>query len=105
MAFIKTSALWEACCCCRSRGPENIRSMHGGPSARHDLRAFAATLGGSRSPAILVLFADGLKIGLAVRIERILVARLPGSFEFGRGDVPVRPAFPADRTQVLAELF
>src|ERR1700688_1980134 len=54
---------------------------------------------------LLILFTESLKIGLAVRIERLLAALLPGRFKFGRCDVPVRSAFAADSTQVLAELF
>ena len=54
---------------------------------------------------LLALFAESLSISLAVRIEELLAALLPRSFEFGRCDVPVRPAFPADGTQVLAEFF
>jgi hypothetical protein len=37
--------------------------------------------------------------------RRLLTALLPRRFEFGRGDVPVRPAFPGNATQVLAEIF
>jgi hypothetical protein len=54
---------------------------------------------------LLTLFAETLKIGFAVRIERLLVALLPCSSKFGRRDVPVWSAFPADSTQVLAKLF
>src|ERR1700761_472392 len=54
---------------------------------------------------LLILFAESLKIGFAVWIERFLAALLPGRFKFGRCDVPVRPAFPADSTQIQAELF
>jgi hypothetical protein len=38
-------------------------------------------------------------------MERLLVTRLPGSFEFGFCDVPVRPALSADGAQILAQLF
>ena len=41
----------------------------------------------------------------AVRIEEFLAALLPRRFEFGRCDVPVRPAFLGNRAQVLAEFF
>jgi hypothetical protein len=54
---------------------------------------------------LLALFGQSLGIGLAVWIEQVLAALLPRGFKFGRGDVPVRSAFPADGTQVLAELF
>ena len=54
---------------------------------------------------ILALFAESLSKGLAVWIEQLLAALLPGRFEFGRGDVPVRPAFAADGTQVLSEIL
>src|SRR5258708_4552433 len=54
---------------------------------------------------VLILFTEGLDVRLAVRIEEFLAALLPRRFEFGRRDVPVRPAFLEDRTQVLAEFF
>ena len=54
---------------------------------------------------LLFLFAESLKIGFAIRIEEILAALLPRCFEFGRCDVPVRPAFFGNHTEVLAELF
>src|SRR6266436_5001312 len=54
---------------------------------------------------LLILFTEGLDVRLAVRIEEFLAAQLPRRFEFGRRDVPVRPAFLEDRTQVLAEFF
>ena len=54
---------------------------------------------------LLILFTEGLDVRLAVRIEEFLAALLPRRFEFGRRDVPVRPAFLEDRTQVLAEFF
>ena len=38
MAFTKTSALWEASCCCTLPVPENIRSMHCSVSPRRDSR-------------------------------------------------------------------
>jgi hypothetical protein len=41
----------------------------------------------------LVLFTQGLGIRFAVGIEEFLSALLPRRFEFGRRDVPVRPAF------------
>jgi hypothetical protein len=37
--------------------------------------------------------------------EEFLAALLPRCFEFGRWDVPVRPAFFRNGTQVLAEIF
>src|SRR5271165_5668293 len=54
---------------------------------------------------LLILFTECLHVRFAVRIEEFLVALLPRRFEFGRGDVPVRPAFPGNGTQVLAEIF
>src|SRR5208283_5723996 len=48
------------------------------------------------SMALLILFTDRLGIGLAVGIEEFLAALLPSGFEFGRGDVPVRAAFPGN---------
>src|SRR5881397_676048 len=44
-------------------------------------------------------------MGFAVRIEELLAALLPRSFEFGRCDVPVRSTFLANGAQVLAEFF
>ena len=38
-------------------------------------------------------------------LAEFLTALLPRSLEFGPGDVPVRSAFRADGTQVLAEVF
>src|ERR1700693_382156 len=54
---------------------------------------------------LLILFAESLDVRLAVRIEEVLAALLPRRFEFGRCDVPVRPAFLGNGTQVLAEIF
>jgi hypothetical protein len=55
--------------------------------------------------AVLILFSESLDIRLAVRIEEFLAALLPRRFQFGRRDVPVRPAFLGNGTQVLAEIF
>jgi hypothetical protein len=46
---------------------------------------------------------SGVRSG--VRIAVLLAALLARSFEFGRCDVPVRPAFPGDSAQVLAEIL
>jgi hypothetical protein len=54
---------------------------------------------------LLVLFTDGLGVGFAVGIEKFLTALLPRRLEFGRCDVPVRPAFLGSGTKVLAEFF
>ena len=54
---------------------------------------------------LLILFTEGLDVRFSVRIEEFLAALLPRRFEFGRCDVPVRPAFLGNDTQVLAELF
>ena len=40
--FYKTSALWEASCCCTSLVQENIRSTYCAASPRHDLCAIGA---------------------------------------------------------------
>jgi len=45
---------------------------------------------------ILILFTESLDVCPAVRIEEFLVALLPRRFEFGRCDVPVRPALLGD---------
>jgi hypothetical protein len=46
----------------------------------------------------LAQLTEGLDVRLAVWIEQFLAALLPCRFEFGRCDVPVRPAFLEDRT-------
>jgi hypothetical protein len=46
-----------------------------------------------------------LNVRFSVRIEEFLAALLPRSFEFGRCDVPVWPAFFGNGTQVLAKIF
>ena len=53
----------------------------------------------------LILFAESLEIGFAIRIEEFLAALPPRLFEFGRRDVPVRTAFPGHRAQVLAKFL
>ena len=53
----------------------------------------------------LILFTESLGVRFAVRIKEFLAALLPRRFEFGRCDVPVRPAFPGNGTQILAEIF
>jgi hypothetical protein len=53
----------------------------------------------------LILLAESLDVGFAVGIEEFLAALLPRCSEFRRCDVPIRPAFPGDRTQVLAEIL
>ena len=45
------------------------------------------------SQIALVLFAQGLGVRFAVRIKEFLSALLPRRSEFGRCNVPVRPAF------------
>jgi hypothetical protein len=54
---------------------------------------------------VLVLFAESLQVRFAVRVEKVFAALLPPLFEFGLGDVPVRPAFFGHGAQVLAEIF
>ena len=54
---------------------------------------------------LLILLTYGLGIGLAVRVENVFPGVLPGVFEFGRGDVPVRPALSYNGTQVLTRIF
>ena len=53
----------------------------------------------------LILLTESLDIRSTVRIEEFLAALLPRRFEFLRCDVPVRPAFLGDGSQVLAEIF
>jgi hypothetical protein len=54
---------------------------------------------------LLILFTESLDVRFAVRIEEFLAPLLPRRFELGRCDVPVRPAFLGNSTQVLAEIF
>jgi hypothetical protein len=54
---------------------------------------------------LLILFTESLDVRFAVRIEEFLAALLPRRFEFGRCDVPVRPAFFGNGAQILAEIF
>ena len=54
---------------------------------------------------LLILFTESLDVRFAVRIEEFLAALLPRGFEFGRCDVPVRPAFLRNGAQVLAKIF
>jgi hypothetical protein len=53
----------------------------------------------------LILFTESLGVRSAVWIEQFLAALLPRRFEFGRRDIPDRPAFLRSGTQVLAEIF
>ena len=57
------------------------------------------------APPRLVLFTERLRVRFAVGIKEFLAALLPRSFEFRGGDVPVRPAFSRNGSEVLAELF
>jgi hypothetical protein len=45
---------------------------------------------------LLILFTKSLDVRFAVRIEEFFAAFLPRRFEFGRRDIPVRPAFLDD---------
>ena len=53
----------------------------------------------------LILFTESLDVRFGVRIAVLPTVLLARSFEFGRCDVPVRPAFPGDGVQVLAEIL
>src|SRR5205807_6238616 len=46
-----------------------------------------------------------LDVCFAVRIEEFFAPFLPCRFKFGRCDLPVRPAFPNNGTQILAEVL
>ena len=75
-----------------------------------DDRCADSPKGGSRhcvakAITLLILFTESLDVHFAVRIEEFLAALLPRRFEFGRCDVPVRPGFLGNGTQVLAEIF
>jgi hypothetical protein len=65
----------------------------------------AALLWQIRTCLPLILFTESLDVRSGVRIAVLLAALLARSFEFGRCDVPVRPAFPGDGAQVLAEIL
>ena len=54
---------------------------------------------------LLILFTESLDVRFAVRIEEFLATFLPRRLEFGRCDVPVRPAFFSNSPQVLPEFF
>ena len=54
---------------------------------------------------LLILLTERLGVGFPIRIEEFLAALLPRCFEFGCCDVPVRPAFPGNDTQILPEIF
>src|SRR4051794_21156296 len=54
---------------------------------------------------LLILFGESLDKGLAVGMKEFLAAFRPSRLEFGRGDVPVGPAFLENGAQVLAKLF
>jgi hypothetical protein len=56
-------------------------------------------------PALLILFRKNLGVGFAIRVEQVLAALLPRLFQLWRCNVPVRPAFLENGTQVLAELL
>src|SRR5262245_38362498 len=60
---------------------------------------------GTTVASLLILFTESLGVCFAVWIKEFFAAFLPCGFEFGRGDVPVRPAFLGHSTQVLAEIF
>ena len=47
---------------------------------------------------LLILFTKSLNVGFAIRVEEVLAALLPGRFEFGCGDVPIRPTFLGNGT-------
>src|SRR5215469_7828098 len=54
---------------------------------------------------LLIVFTQSLDVRFAVRVEEFFAALLPRRFEFGRCDVPVRPAFLGYGTEVLAKFF
>src|SRR5277367_4828719 len=98
-------------------GPRWRRSVHiaehdlsRNPLARlrttyHQRRTFLRPVSLQRLQRVfLILFAESLKIGFAVRIEKFLSALAPRFFEVGRCDVPVWSAFLANSTQVVAEI-
>jgi hypothetical protein len=54
---------------------------------------------------LLILLSDRLGVRLSVRVEEFFPALLPCRLEFGRRDVPVRPAFLRHSTEVQAQFF
>ena len=52
-----------------------------------------------------ILLVDGLGVCLAVWVEKFLAAFLPRTFHLRRRNVPIRPAFPGDRAQVLTQFL
>jgi hypothetical protein len=54
---------------------------------------------------VLILFTESLDVRFTAGIKEFPAALLPRFFELGRRDVPVRPTFPGQGTQVLAEIF
>jgi hypothetical protein len=54
---------------------------------------------------LLILFAKDFSVSLGIRVEELLAALLPKRFHFGSCDVPIRPAFLADGSEVMAEFF
>ena len=65
----------------------------------------AALLWQIRTCLPLILFTESPDVRSGVRIAVLLAALLARSFEFGRCDVPVRPAFPGDGMEVPAEIL
>jgi hypothetical protein len=71
-------------------------------SAVSNRRAAIRTTGSEADVLIgLILLAECLNVGLAVRVEEFLPGLLPGFPEFGFCAVPVWPAFSYDVAQVL----
>ena len=50
-----------------------------------------------------IQLVEGLGVCLAVWVEKFLAAFLPRTFHLRRRNVPIRPAFPGDRAQVLTQ--
>ena len=87
-----------------------LRSSHKRPNVRAYARARAGPVPRpspqeAQQHELLILFAEGLDVRFAVRIEEFLAAFAPRRFEFRPCNVPVEPAFPGDSAQVLPELF
>jgi hypothetical protein len=49
----------------------------------------------------LLLLPKHLRVGFAVGIKVLMFTALPSGFQFGPGDIPIRPAFLQHGTQVL----
>src|SRR5215831_3040447 len=85
----------------------NRHSARDNPRWSSSIARHWAVLSAREDPSseVLVLFADRLRIALAIWIEKFLATFLPRRFELRRCDIPIRSAVHANRSQVLAQLL